>query len=202
MKLFGKKGSPKEPTRPASADTPPESIATARSPLSDDDYYGSPVEVVSLAGPIPVATAPLTVPVDEAAGAGSAAVAGPPVLERPRFGIDDAVRLMRALPVSENPELVIQVLKTTLESLQIKIDEIIDEASQKEKSLDLRINILRREVTQLEHQVQLRKEEIIQVDHDLAETGNVRQQLLLAVKPGEERAGPGNANGQGSGGSP
>jgi hypothetical protein len=210
MKLFGRKGNTKDSGQPAKKAEPAPAAppaaapriaapaATARSPLGDDDYnYGSPVERVALSDP--PGTTPTITPMPAAAPPPPAAPAGPARAvepERPRFGIDDAIRLMRALPVNENPELVVQVLKTTLESLQIQLEDIIDQASLKEKTLDLRLTNLRREISQLEADIQQRKDEIVQVDREIAETSAVRQQLLLAERKTE---GQGGTNGIPSG---
>src|SRR5690242_50861 len=98
MKFFGgKKGDEKQPAP------------------GDDEagYYDSPQETVSLSD-APRASV-------KAAAAAATAVVRAPAPEdesRPHYGIEQAIQLMRALPVDQNPELVVQVIKTTLESLR------------------------------------------------------------------------------------
>ena len=52
-----------------------------------------------------------------------------------RYGIDEAIKLMRTLPVEENVELVVRVIKTTLESLRVRVGDIIDDASRRQDAL-------------------------------------------------------------------
>ena len=60
--------------------------------------------------------------------------ARPPGNEEPRrqpvahgYGIAEAVRLMRGLPVDQNVELVVRVIRNTLESTGVQLSSIIDE---------------------------------------------------------------------------
>ncbi len=59
-----------------------------------------------------------------------------PKEEVPEFGIDKAIELMRKLP-GDNTELVVQVVKTTLESLKVKVATIIEDANKKATDLGL-----------------------------------------------------------------
>jgi hypothetical protein len=159
MKLFGggKKGEDK----------------ASPNPQDEADYYDSPVETVSLSG----APAP--------AKAAAPAPAPPPHQheeERPHYGIDQAIQLMRALPVADNVELVVQVIKTTLESLRVRVADIIEDAIRKEQNLEGRVTNLTREITEFEREIQTRRDEIGRLEADHAETSSVKARLQLAEK--------------------
>ena len=46
------------------------------------------------------------------------------------YGIQDAILLMRTLPVDESVELVVSVIKKTLESRQVGVPDLIEDATQ------------------------------------------------------------------------
>jgi predicted RNase H-like nuclease (RuvC/YqgF family) len=98
---------------------------------------------------------------------------------RAAYSIDEAIALMRSLP-SESPELVVKVVKGTLESLKIQLADIIDDASRKEAMIEQRIGGLKGEIGELEDQIATRRREIAALEADLAETRSVRQKLELA----------------------
>jgi hypothetical protein len=173
MKLFGgKKGDDKA------------------APQQGDDeagYYDSPQETVSLSDPRPARPAP--------AGGATAPQAATPAQAhhvedepRPSYGINQAIELMRALPVDQNPELVVVVIKTTLESLKVKVADIIADADRKTKDLEERVGNLKRAIADFEKEIETRKEEIGRLEADHHETTAVRQRLELAEK--SQRAQP------------
>jgi hypothetical protein len=141
-----------------------------------DDYSGSPVETVSLTKP-------------------SAASHPPPAPEeepRAAYGIDNAIELMRALPPGseQNVELVVQVIKQTLESLQVRVPDIIDDASRKQKRLEERVAGLKQEIAEFEREIQVRKDEIGRLEADHAETSDVKARLELAERARQAQAEP------------
>jgi hypothetical protein len=132
----------------------------------EGDFSDSPVEQVSLSAR---PAAPAHRPIDD---------------ERPQYGIDQAIELMRALPPSseQNVELVVTIIKTTLESLKVRVSDIIDDASRKQKRLEERVADLKREIGDFEKEIQTRKEEIGRLEGDHAETSSVKGRLELAEK--------------------
>lgn len=175
MKLFGgKKGDDKAPMQ------------------GDEEagYYDSPVETVSLSG------AREARPVSTSAGAntGNSGAAQPSgasnkvVVDqhedepRPHYGIEQAIHLMRALPVDQNPALVVAVIKTTLESLKVKVSDIISDAARKQKDLEDRVSNLKRAIADFEKEIETRREEIGRLEADHKETTAVRGRLELAEK--------------------
>jgi hypothetical protein len=107
--------------------------------------------------------------------------------ERPRrasatsYGIDDAIALMRTLP-ADNVELVVQVVKHTLESARIDITAIIDDASGKQERIESRVKVLRDAIADLEREISTRRTEIDQLETDHRETTKVKERLVLAEK--------------------
>jgi hypothetical protein len=97
------------------------------------------------------------------------------------YSIDDAIALMRSLP-SENVELVVQVVKHTLESARIDIGAIIEDATAKQQRIESRVAVLRDAITELEREIDTRRAEIDQLETDNRETTRVKERLVLAEK--------------------
>jgi hypothetical protein len=160
MGLFGsKKGDDKQPQ--SSSD-------------EGGDFQDSPVEMVSLSSPKAGAPA--------ANRAGSTAAPADDEV-RMQYGIEQAIQLMRALPVADaNVELVVAVVKTTLESLKVRIADIIVDAARKQKDLEDRVDRLQKEIVDFEREITQRRETIGLLEADHAETSSVKQRLELAEK--------------------
>lgn len=175
MKLFGgKKGDDKAPMQ------------------GDDEagYYDSPVETVSLSDTRSARPATSSGGANTAnAGAAQPSGSHKVVVEqqhddepRPHYGIEQAIQLMRALPVDQNPQLVVAVIKTTLESLKVKVSDIISDAARKQKDLEERVSNLKRAIADFEKEIETRREEIARLEADHKETTAVRGRLELAEK--------------------
>jgi hypothetical protein len=104
------------------------------------------------------------------------------------YGITQAIALMRSLPVDQNVELVVRVIRTTLESMNVHLPTIIDDALAKEAGLQTRIEHLDAEIEQLAEQIDLRRDEIRRMQSDLKETSVVKERLMLAEKLGATAA--------------
>jgi hypothetical protein len=98
------------------------------------------------------------------------------------YGIEKAIQLMRSLPQTQNVELVVMVIKTTLESLKVNVADIIEDAIVKERDLEARVTILKEEIGVLQKQVELRVDEIVRLEAAHAETTSVKERLQLAEK--------------------
>ena len=178
------------------------------------DDYDSPVEQIDLSTPSasraqavpaspPVTPAPVTSPapapkVGPASPAATAAQVSAPGKEnkKPReerteeemeYGINRAVELMRLLP-KDNVELVVQVVKQTLESTNIRIKDIIEDGSHKQKRIEGRISVLRGEIDELESEIATRKDEIATLEADHEETTEVKERLVMAEKLSAKQA--------------
>ena len=120
MKLFGGGKPEKAPGK----DVPKDEEA---------GYFDSPTENVSLSAPPAKVAAPQ--PVREE----------PP--PSPDYGINAAIQLMRLIHRSiKTPSLVVTVIKTTLESLRVKVPDIIADASRKQKDLESRVENFKKEI--------------------------------------------------------
>ncbi len=102
-----------------------------------------------------------------------------PDFDPPAYGINKAIELMRSLP-ADNVELVVQVVKHTLESTKIQISTIIEDASRKQSDIQGRIKVLQGEIAEFEREIATRKEEISGLEADYAETTTVKDRLVLA----------------------
>jgi hypothetical protein len=111
---------------------------------------------------------------------------------RPAYGIDDAIRLMRTLPTDQNIDLVVRVIKNTLESMNVRVGDILNDASQKQEVLGGRIRDLNGEIAELEKQAGTRRSEIAQLEKELAEMTAVKDRLALA-EPGSNSPPPARA---------
>jgi hypothetical protein len=98
------------------------------------------------------------------------------------YGIAQAIDLMRTLPVATNIELVVQVIKKTLESANVRVAVIIDDATRNQESINARMQTLRGEISSLEMEIAKRTNEIDRLETSLAEITRVKDQLALAER--------------------
>jgi chromosome segregation ATPase len=101
---------------------------------------------------------------------------------RGSYGVADIVRLMRTLPVEKNAELVVEVVRSTLESVRVRVADIIEDAVRKQQELSEHVAKLQSEILQLESDISVRREEIAGVEAELAEVTAARQRLELAER--------------------
>ena len=97
------------------------------------------------------------------------------------YGIEDAIKLMRSLP-RDNNEVVVTVVKKTLESTNIRVQEIVEDANQKESRIRNQHKTLEGEIKELQDQIARRNQQISDLLQDLKETTDVRQRLQLAME--------------------
>ncbi len=100
----------------------------------------------------------------------------------PAYGIAEAMQLMRSLPVDQNLELVVRVVRVTLNSLNVRIEDIIEDATRKQKAVQDTIVALHGQVADLEKQLEARRREIAAQEADFKETTSVKERLLLTEK--------------------
>lgn len=89
------------------------------------------------------------------------------------YGIDHVVALMRDLP-NDNSDVVVAVVTKTLESANINIGDIIDDAAKKEQMLESEINQLKDEINTLQAQIAEKEEKISVSTAILVETKKVK----------------------------
>lgn len=104
-----------------------------------------------------------------------------PPKKRKGYGIQDAILLMRTLPLDDNPHLVMTVIKNTLESAQVLVTDIIEDGIERLRSIEHRVATLRDEIVDLEAKIADRRAEIAQLEEDHAEVTAVKARLELVV---------------------
>jgi hypothetical protein len=109
------------------------------------------------------------------------------------YGIAEAIQLLRGLPVDQNPDRVVRVVRATLASLSVHLSDIIEDANKKQKATQERIAIEHAKVADLEKQLGEHRKEIAALEADLKETTTVKERLQMAEKsagaPSPLRAG-------------
>jgi len=97
------------------------------------------------------------------------------------YGINDCIELMRTLP-NADIEIVVEVVKKTLESTEIQVSDIIEHAAEKEHDIETRIATLESEIRDLQQETVRRNQEIAELQADLKETNIVKERLELAER--------------------
>src|SRR5215831_1258281 len=118
------------------------------------------------------------------------------------YGIAEAIQLLRGLPVDQNPELVVRVVRATLASLNVRLVDIIEDAARKQKATQDRIASEHSKVADLEKQLADHRKEIASLEADLKETTTVKDRLQMAEKAADRVVAPPTplrAGGAGSG---
>jgi hypothetical protein len=118
-----------------------------------------------------------------AEGGGAPATTGTPA-GRGGYGIAEAIQLLRGLPVDQNPDLVVRVVRATLASLSVHLSDIIEDANKKQKATQERIASQHTKVAELEKQLGEHRKEIAALEADLKETTTVKERLQMAEKVG------------------
>lgn len=98
-----------------------------------------------------------------------------------RYGIEEAIALMRTLP-RENSDLIVTVVNKTLQSMDISVNEIIQDAENKEAHIRKEHKALEQEVKQLQEKISQRHQDISELVADLKETAEVKKRLLLSME--------------------
>src|SRR3954464_3001980 len=70
------------------------------------------------------------------------------------YGIAEAIQLMRTLPIDQQPDLIVRVVRATLASLNAHRPDIIEDASRKEKATQDRIGAVHLQIAELEKQLE------------------------------------------------
>jgi predicted nucleic acid-binding Zn-ribbon protein len=106
-----------------------------------------------------------------------------PPKKRKGYGIQDAIHLMRTLPLDDNPHLVMTVIKNTLESAQVLVSDIIEDGEQRLQEIETRVTILKEEIVDFEGRIEDRRSEIARLEEDHAEVSAVKARLELVQGP-------------------
>lgn len=126
----------------------------------------------------------------------------PPPSQLPSYTIEDAIKLMRSLP-QDNQEMVVTVVKKTLESTRINIRDILADADIKENQIKQQQEKLEREIKQLKAKIAERNQRIETLKEDMITTVSVRESLQLALdlesKTGTKSSSTASKPGKGKG---
>ncbi len=106
----------------------------------------------------------------------------------PRYGIADAINLLRQLPETGDVAVLMTIVKRTLETTGIRISDIIDDAQKHRHGIQKRVGRLQVEIEKLEKQMEVRTTEINSLTAQLTETEQVQELLELAEMPAPTRA--------------
>ena len=116
-----------------------------------------------------------------------------PPRHRGGYGIDDAIQLMRTLPVNQQPDLVLLVVRNTLASMNVDLRQVIDSGTNKQERLSASAAKIATAITELEAEISARRQELARVEADLAETSAVKERLEMAARWAEAAQQPGVA---------
>jgi hypothetical protein len=98
-----------------------------------------------------------------------------------RHGIGDVIRLLRTLPVDQHSDLVVRVIRSTLESLEVvHVSDLIQDAVSQEQKLGERIGALKAKMHELTKQIEVHGEEVSRLEADLSETTVAKERLQYA----------------------
>lgn len=92
------------------------------------------------------------------------------------YGIEDTIQLMRTMP-DHNDDIVMVVIQKTLESVNVRVKDIIQDAESKEGRIESRVESLIKEINDLSNKIIDRETEITTLRADLTETKSVRESL-------------------------
>ncbi len=109
------------------------------------------------------------------------------------YGIEEAVALMRKLP-DVDTDVVITVVRKTLESANVRVNEIITDAEKKEGNINKRTNTLTSEIEELQKKITLRNKEISILTKDLQETTKVKKLLQQGEREAKAKANSSSPN--------
>lgn len=93
------------------------------------------------------------------------------------YGIQQAIKLMRNLPKNDL-DTVMTVVKQTLESMDIKVADIINDAGIKEKAFIRLLDTTRTELADFKEIVKAKEHEIVTLEAVLKETIAVKEKLM------------------------
>jgi hypothetical protein len=96
------------------------------------------------------------------------------------YGIADLIRLLKVIPTDHHPQLVVQVIKTTLESVGVKSSAVIEDATIRENGMRDAIEMLGSQIVALRQEIHDRQEQMAQLDIALRETIGAKNLLVSA----------------------
>jgi chromosome segregation ATPase len=114
----------------------------------------------------------------ETASPQPAPVASPQPAPAGGYGIQQAIELMRALPPEvQRTDLVVRVIKQTLESARIGVAGIIADATRREEQLETRLRTLQDEISSHQRQIETRTAEIARLQVEFDDISRTKERL-------------------------
>jgi hypothetical protein len=93
------------------------------------------------------------------------------------YGVIDLIRLMKTIPIDHHPDLVVRVIKTTLESVGVHSSAVVEDALREENAIRDRIAKVEGDIDGLTREIQDRRDQIKQLHVDLSETIYAKERL-------------------------
>jgi chromosome segregation ATPase len=101
----------------------------------------------------------------------------------PVYGIQQAIDLMRSLPTDlQRTDLVVKVIKRTLESAHIDLGSILADATRREQQSVARIRPLQEEIARFQQEIEARNADIKRLQSELEETSWAKEWLIRAER--------------------
>jgi len=91
------------------------------------------------------------------------------------YGVADLILLMKTIPTDRHPELVVRVVKSTLESVGVRPNDIIEDALRHEGVVRDRISALEGEIDGLEQEIERRRGLIAELQTNISDLVYARE---------------------------
>ena len=105
---------------------------------------------------------------------------------QPAYSIEQAVALLQSLPQGgRNRDLVYQVVKTTLQSLNVEIEQIVGDAQRKEGEFNAQLKTLDDQIAEFEAQIKAKRREA----QGLRQQAEQIKQVRLQLEQADQRSG-------------
>lgn len=99
---------------------------------------------------------------------------------QPRYGIVKAIELMRDLPLDKDADVMLRVLRKTLESTDVHLSDLVEDATKRERTLEQDMSSELAAIAALEREIATRTATVTRIEKDLAETKRARERLETA----------------------
>jgi hypothetical protein len=99
------------------------------------------------------------------------------------YGIGDVIRLLKSIPIDHHPQLVVQVMKTTLESVGVDSSAVIEDALARENGIREALGALEGQILVLRQEIEARQNQIAELHAALGEMADARNLLANAEAP-------------------
>jgi hypothetical protein len=94
------------------------------------------------------------------------------------YTVEQALDLMRSVPVEGlNEKLVVQVIRSTLESAGISIPQLLDEVGRRQDQVTNEIVRIQGEIANLHQEIEAKSAQVASYQQQLAEIGSLRERF-------------------------